>query len=345
MPATTARRLPLPPPLKAGDTVYVTAPSSPVSAALQPRLDLALQALRQRGLRVIEGQCLRQHGAGPLAPARKRAAEWQSALQNPAVSAVMAPWGGELAIELLPDLDFGSLRAAAPKWLTGFSDLSTLALPLALCAGWSTVHSPNLMELGAAELDATTAGLFELLMGPQPRRWTQASSAAYASAGTADWAREPAAGWRFDEPTRVRRLREDMPLRAQGWLIGGCLETLARLAGTRFAPMQALPGPKLLVLEACEAPPHELARTLHSLALHGWFDELAGLLVGRSAAPIGKDYDGWSVLHELFADFKGLVALDLDIGHLPPQWSWVQGGWAELELDGEGGAQLHQQLG
>lgn len=333
----------LPAPLGAGDTVFITAPSSGVGEALRPRLALALQALRDRGLQVRLGSQL--FGKGVVASAAERAREWQAALLDPSVHWVCAPWGGELAIELLPHLDFELLRAASPKWVTGFSDLSTLALPLALRAGWATVHSPNLMELGAAELDVTTAGLFDLLMGPQPRRWTQHSSPAFAGAGGADWAKEPAAGWRLATPTRVRRLRNDMPLRTEGRLIGGCLETIARLAGTRFAPWQALPGPKLLVLEACEAPPHELARTLHSLALHGWFDDLAGLLIGRSAAPAGQDFDGWSVLHELFAGFQGLVVLDLDIGHVPPQWSWVQGAWAELELDGRGAASLHQQIG
>jgi muramoyltetrapeptide carboxypeptidase len=333
----------LPPPLRAGDTVFITAPSSGVGDALRPRFERALEALRARGLQIRLGRHLA--GDGVVASAAERAQEWQAALLDSSVHWVCAPWGGELAIELLPHLDFERLSAAAPKWVSGFSDLSTLALPLVLRAGWATVHSANLMELGAAELDATTAGLFDLLMGPQPRRWTQLSSAAYASAVGADWAREPSSGWRFDTPTRVRRLRDDMPLRAEGRLIGGCLETLARLAGTRFAPWQALPGPKLLVLEACEAPPFEVARTLHSLALHGWFDDLAGLLIGRSAAPAGRDFDGWSVLHELFAGFAGLVALDLDIGHLPPQWSWVQGAWGQLELDGEGAAWLHQQLG
>lgn len=333
----------LPLPLRAGDTAFITAPSSGVGEALRPRFELALQALRKRGLSLRLGRHV--FGADVVATAAERAAEWQGALLDPSVHWVCAPWGGELAIELLPHLNFDALRAATPKWVTGFSDLSTLALPLALRAGWATAHSPNLMELGAAELDATTAGLFELLMGAQPRRWTQHSSAAFASAGGADWAMEPSAGWRFDTPTRVRRLRADMPLRAEGFLVGGCLETIARLAGTRFAPWQALAGPKLLVLEACEAPPYELARTVHSLAQHGWFDDLAGLMIGRSAAPVGKDFDGWSVLHGLLADFKGLVALDLDIGHLPPQWSWVQGAWGELELDGLGAACLHQQLG
>lgn len=330
----------LPPPLCAGDTVFITAPSSGVGDALRPRLEGALQALRERGLRVRLGRHL--FGDAEVAAAAERAREWQDALLDPSVHWVCAPWGGELAIELLPHLDFDRLRAAAPTWVSGFSDLSTLALPLSLCAGWATVHGPNLMELAAEPLDAMTAGLFELLFQAPIGDWTQPGSLCHAGAG-ADWRTAPRAGLRLDQPSRPRRLRATMPQRAEGRLFGGCLETVARLAGTRFAPLSRLPGPRLLYLEACEAGPYEIARTLHSLALHGWFEDLGGLLIGRSAAPSG-DFDGWGVLQDLFPGDGLPVFLDLDIGHRPPQWTLLNGAWARCELD-ETGARLHQRIG
>jgi muramoyltetrapeptide carboxypeptidase len=330
----------LPAPLRAGDTVFITAPSDGVDDVLRPRFELALETLRARGLQVRLGQHL--FGAGVVADAAARAAEWQGALLDPEVHWVCAPWGGELAIELLPHVDFERLRGVRPKWVSGFSDLSTLMLPLSLMAGWATVHGPNLMELASDPLDPMTAGLFELVMGGQSREWLQLGSERHAG-GSADWARQPAAPLALDAVSRPRPLRDGMALRAEGRLIGGCLETVARIAGTRYAPWAALPGPKLLYLEACEAGPFEMARTLHSLSLHGWFEELGGLLIGRSAAPSDPSFDGWSALQALFPHDAVPVFLDLDIGHRPPQWSLLNGAWACCEL-AEGRATLRQRI-
>lgn len=324
-----------PAPLRPGDAVFVTAPSSGVPAPLHARLDLALQRLREQGWRVVEGACLREDRHAVSAPAQRRAAEWQAALMNPEVHAVMAPWGGERAIELLPLIDFEALRNLPPKWVTGFSDLSTLAMPLCLVSGWASVHGPNLMELASAPLDQMTAGLLHALQLRQPERWSQLQGVAHRGAW-ADWAKTPAAPLDLSIPTRWRLLREDMPRRAEGRLIGGCLETVARIAGARFAPMHSFHGPKLLYLECCEAAPHEVARTLHSLALHGWFEDLAGLLIGRSSAPLAETADGftgWSALDDLLRDFKGPVVMDMDIGHCPPQLTLANGAWGQLAME------------
>ena len=58
----------------------------------------------------------------------------------------MPPWGGELAIDLLPLLDFAAIGDAEPTWLVGYSDTSTLLLPLTLLTGVATLHGPGLMD-------------------------------------------------------------------------------------------------------------------------------------------------------------------------------------------------------
>lgn len=69
------------------------------------------------------------------------------------MAAVIPPWGGEFAIEVLGRLDFDRLREASPKWFSGCSDLSTIQVPLLLRAGWASLHGPNLMQLWDPALD------------------------------------------------------------------------------------------------------------------------------------------------------------------------------------------------
>ena len=53
------------------------------------------------------------------APKEQRAAELTAMLTDPAIRAVVPPWGGELAIDLLDQLDWDALAAAEPTWLVG----------------------------------------------------------------------------------------------------------------------------------------------------------------------------------------------------------------------------------
>lgn len=151
-----------PPRLAPGDVIGVTAPSSGVPEHLHPRLELAIKNLKKRGYQVREGRCLRSQHKNKSATKFSRVEELMSYLTDPDIKAVMPPWGGDLAMELLDLIDFDLLSRSKPKWFVGFSDLSTLHFPLTTISGWATLHGPNLMDLGAQKLDATTQAVWEI---------------------------------------------------------------------------------------------------------------------------------------------------------------------------------------
>ncbi|HAW88208.1 MAG TPA: LD-carboxypeptidase, partial [Enterococcus sp.] len=64
------------------------------------------------------------------------------------------PWGGELLIEILDSVDFDALQ---PKWIVGYSDISTLLLAVTLKTGIATAHGTNLIDLRGNYSDKTTA--------------------------------------------------------------------------------------------------------------------------------------------------------------------------------------------
>ena len=137
-----------PKPLRTGDIIAVTAPSSGVSGPAIARLDLVLNHLQSLGYRIVEGSCLRSEHKNASAPRDQRAQELMQFLTDPKISAILPPWGGELASELLELVDFEMLRSVQPKWLLGFSDLSTLQLPLTLRElGVPEFSDENLAEL------------------------------------------------------------------------------------------------------------------------------------------------------------------------------------------------------
>lgn len=351
-----------PPPLRQGDTIGITAVSSGVDERLIPRLEHIIGQLTQQGYRVDQGQCLRKvlpsipSDRGASASAIERAAEFNEFLHDPKVTVVAPPWGGELAIQILPYIDFTELTALKPKWIFGFSDVSTILFPLTLCADWATLHCSNLMDLSAGQQDPLTASVFKILSSPTDQEIVQCSSKQW-QLKYPDLAACPTAGFNLTEQTHWKVLAAhravvgiDPPqLTFHGRLIGGCLDTLRHLAGTGYGDVPSYIARNrernegtILYLENCELAPFDLARTLFGLRLAGWFDDLSGLMLGRNSGPnsVGED-DPYTYNDAMLQSLDGLpcpILYDVDIGHRQPQLCLINGAHARVHYSAGAGS-------
>ena len=338
-----------PRPLVPGSRIVVTAPSSGVQPALHARLELCLADLRSRGFVVEEGCCLRSQQHSASAPAPERAAELEHALMRDDVDAVIPPWGGERAVELLDRLDWGALARTRPKWVLGYSDTSTWMLALTLRLGWATVHGPCLMDLVPGQNDALTRQALTPLQLPPAHVLRQRQSTAWQKHWS-DFATAPHSLYALTEPTRWRSLKGRPREAFDGRLFGGCLDTLLHTAGTPhgdgagFIERHRTEG-VILYLENAEGSPCDVLRAFHRLRWTGWLDGLSGVQLGRSAAPDSTgehDLRYEQALHDSFGTLPCPVLADVDIGHLPPQLVLVNGAHAQVRwstdvLDGVGG--------
>jgi muramoyltetrapeptide carboxypeptidase LdcA involved in peptidoglycan recycling len=339
-----------PRPLRPGDRIVVTAPSSGVEPPLQPRLDLVLAHLRAQGFVVEEGHCLRDEAHSASAPAAARAGELMRTLLRDDVAAVIPPWGGELAIELLDRLDWDALARATPKWVLGYSDTSTWMLPLTLRLGWATAHGPCLMDLVAGQSDPLTRGAMAVLATPAGGRVLQHASSHWQLKWT-DFAQVPDTTYQLSEPTRWRSLKGG-EASCSGRLVGGCLDTLMHTAGTPHGDVAAFITTHraegvLLYLENAGLSPTDWVRALHRLRWAGWLDGLAGVLVGRSAAPDThkpRQLRYEEALHSTLGDLPYPVLVDMDIGHVPPQLVLVNGALATVQLQSGGQGWVEQRF-
>jgi muramoyltetrapeptide carboxypeptidase len=323
-----------PPPLRPGDRIGVTAPSSGVPERLRPRLDHAADWLRRRGFAVEVGECLSGDGV-TSAPKEQRAAELTAMLLDPGIRAVVPPWGGELAIDLLDRLDWARLATAEPTWLVGFSDLSTLLLPVTLRLGWATLHGSNLMDTPYAPAE----GL---------RHWTELAAATgpvvqrspgrYRSAGWDDYAAHPdveamtldsAGGWSFVGADR---------LDVTGRLVGGCIETISHLAATPYGDVPAFGRTHaddglLVYVEAAEHDAYAIGRALHGLRLAGWFEHARAILVGRTSAPDRAGYTQRDAVLDALGTLDLPIVLDVECGHVQPFLPLVNGALGRVVVD------------
>ncbi|MGH3766038.1 MAG: S66 family peptidase [Pseudonocardiaceae bacterium] len=328
-----------PAPLRPGDRIAVTSPSSGVAPELRPRLEFCIKHLRDLGYQVVVGDCMDGSGV-TSAPAPDRAAELTAMLVDPAIRAVVPPWGGELAIDLLPLLDLDAITAAEPTWLVGYSDLTTVMVPLTLRTGIATLHGSNLMDTPNVVPEPLLPWL-AAATAPAGSTLRQGAAAAYRNGRHDHYAFHPQVREvTLNTPGRWKLLGAPdsaTEVRATGRLIGGCLETVSMLPGSPYGDMADFAarhaGEGLLVyVEIAEAEAVVAARMLHHLRLAGWFDRANAVLVGRSAGPSSGDFSQHDALLHALGDLPVPVLYDLDLGHIPPQLAIVNGALATVEL-------------
>ncbi|MFI5977037.1 S66 peptidase family protein [Streptomyces sp. NPDC051452] len=315
-----------PRPLRPGDRVGVTSPSSGVADALRERLDVAIEEVRSRGYEVVVGRCM-DGTTHVSAPAAERAAELTGMLTDPTIRAVVPPWGGETAIDLLPLLDFERIGRAEPTWLVGYSDMSTLITPLTLLTGIATVHGGNLMDTPYRTPKGLRSWL-DIVAAPRGEAFAQTPPGRHRSGGYDDWARHPGVrDLTLDAEGTWTRLDGTGDVEAEGRLIGGCVETLANLAGTPYLDTSRFAGdePLLVYVEAGEDNAFAICRNLHGMRLAGFFDRAAAVLVGRTHAPDGRTLTQHEAVLDALGPLGVPIVADVECGHVAPRLTLVNG--------------------
>ncbi|MEU9220803.1 S66 peptidase family protein [Streptomyces sp. NPDC048376] len=323
-----------PRPLRPGDRVAVTSPSSGVPEKLRERLNVAIRDVEARGYEVVVGACM--DGSGHVsAPATARAAELTRMLTDPDIHAVVPPWGGDLAIDLVPLLDWDRLREAEPTWLVGYSDLSTLMTPLTLLTGTATVHGNNLMDTPYRTPDGLVSW-FDIVGAPRGHRFTQTPPGRHRTTGWDDYALHPEAReYTLNTPGGWTRLDGSGDLEVEGRLIGGCVETLCNLTGSgcldtsAFAKTMAPEG-LLVYVEACGDDALTICRNLHGMRLAGFFDAANAVLVGRTSAPGVPSLSQHQAVLDALGPLGVPIVADVECGHVPPYLPLVNGALGRL---------------
>jgi muramoyltetrapeptide carboxypeptidase len=343
-----------PAPLQPGDRVAVTSPSSGVPERYRERLDFAIETVRNRGYEVIVGECM--DGASHVsAPAADRAAELTAMLTDPLIRAVVPPWGGETAIDLLPLLDFDAIASADPTWLVGFSDMSTLLTAITVVTGIATLHGNNLMDTPYQPPDQLLTWL-DIAALPAGATFTQSSPGKYRAADWDDWTASPrVTEHAWNGAGTWTRLDAKGAVDVTGRLIGGCIETIRHLAGTPYGDLARLGRDRdhrdrdqhdrdrrdrdqhdpnreglIVYVEAGGDDAFSICRSLHGMRLAGSFEEAEAVLVARTIAP---DCDTLSQ-HEAVLDALGVLGVpivaDVECGHVPPYLPIVNGALGHL---------------
>lgn len=322
----------------------------------------ALRKFRDMGYTTVLGpNCCEGRGIGisntPEACA-KELMEYYTAADN---DVLISCGGGELMCEVLDHMDFDRIRDAQPKWYMGFSDNTNMTFLLATIADTASVYGPCAAAFGMEPWHPALQDAFAVLCGNAAE--TAHAAKTFVMRGYEKWEKEsakdeahPLMPYQVTEPSVLRYYAPDcmepvlIPNRLQvetqkplssfsGRLLGGCVDCLVNLLGTRFDHVKAFQERYaedgiLWYLECCDLNVMSIRRAMWQMKNAGWFQHVKGFLIGRPLCH-GQELFGLDQYHavlDILKDYQVPVVMDLDIGHIPPMMPVICGSMGDVTL-------------
>lgn len=319
-----------PPKLQHGDTIGIVSPSWGGAGAFPHRAEQGVKALESLGFKVMFAPHARNNLGFTSDSPENRVRDIHAMFANPQVKAIIASIGGDHACHLLPLLDY-ELIAANPKIFMGFSDITVLNVALHQKTGLITFNGPALIT--------------DFAEYPQMLAYTQTWFTKTVMQAAPVGKVEPATHWTeafLDWNTRQDQQRPRVltpsngwtwlkPGKAEGHLMGGCIESLQHLRGTPYAPNWQN---AIFFFETSEEKPSP--ETVDGILMDyqnmGVFEQIKGMLVGRPM--LYSDEEKARLRQYILVRTQGCnfpIITDMDFGHTSPQFTLPLGCLARMD--------------
>lgn len=342
--------------LKENGTIGFVAPS--FGCSIEPyksAFDNAQKILKEKGHGIVLGpNCYESSGIGISNTPELCAKELTEAYVSGESDALISCGGGELMCEILPHVDWEAIRAAEPKWYMGYSDNTNATFLLATLCDVASIYGPCAAAFGMEPWNPSLTHAYELMRGTRKEvhefpLWEKESLKDV---------EHPLVPYNCTEPTKLRLFAPDMSVTEslpgadalrevdsvamEGRLLGGCLDCLINLAGTRFDKVSTFVeryknDGVIWFIEACDLHVVSIRRAMWQLKQAGWFENAKGFLIGRPLAN-GQEHmglDQYNAVLEVVKDLGVPVVMDANIGHLPPMMPLVCGSYATVCAKGD----------
>lgn len=331
--------------LKKGDRLGFIAPS--FGCSFDPYLSCFDEALRffgGQGYDTLTGpNCRAALGQGKSNTPELCAAEINDFLTRDDCSAALSVGGGETMCEDLSFVDFEAIAKARPRWFMGYSDNTNLTFTLPTLCDTAAVYGPCAPAFGMKPLHTSLYDALGLLNGNNltVKNYDKWEIEALKTE------ENPFVPYNVTEPSCLKvfkpdgcEIEEGESLNFSGRLLGGCLDVLSLLCGTRFDRVKEFcrryEGDGIVwFLEACDLSPVAMRRAYWQLEEAGWFDTARGFIIGRpyffNAESFGLDRI--SAALPVLEKYHVPVVMDADVGHLPPMMPLICGALGNVRAE------------
>ena len=242
---------------------------------------------------------------------------------------------------MLSKFDFNVVKNN-PKWLQGYSDPTGLLFTITTNLDIATIYSDNFKSFGMNPLYKSLINNIEILKG---NLLIQDSFEKYE--------KEEIKYVRGDEPYNLtenvywQNLTGESKVKVKGRMIGGCIDILNDLFGTRFDHTKEFiekykDDGIIWYFDNCEFSSEQLIRTLWKFKDSGWFKYTNGIIFGRSMTE--SSYYDISFKEALIHSLEELnvpIIINADMGHVSPRMTIINGAVATITSEnGKGSIQF-----
>jgi len=293
-----------------------------------------IKRFEDKGYETVLGpNCFEDKGVGKSNTPEECGKEVNDFFLNDKCDVIISCGGGETMCEDLPYISFEKIAKAEPKWYMGYSDNTNLTLTLPTLADTAAIYGPCAASFGTHLVHPSVVDAFELLRGNKLcfsnyDLWEleQVES------------EDPLADYNLTEPFNMKIVGgENNAASFSGRMIGGCLDCMTILCGTKFDKVKEFTQKYsddgiIFFFEACELDPMGVRRILWQLDNAGWFENVKGFLVGRPRR-FNEEFmglDRFSGVTSILEKYNVPIIFDIDLGHLPPMMPFISGAYADV---------------
>ena len=316
--------------LKEKDTIGVTAPSDGITDEVKlKRLDNAIKIFEERGFNIKETPNVRCSFKGRSSSSKERASELERLYKDDNIKTIITSGGGDFLLEMLSELDFNVIKDN-PKWLQGYSDPTGLLFTITTNLDIATVYSDNFKTFGMEPWHKSLENNLEILKG---HIIEQTSFSKYEEDKKLITGLEP---FNLTKKVYWKNLNNEEVINIKGRIIGGCIDLITELFGTRFDNTKAFlekykDDGIIWYFDVCELSSESLIRTLWKLKDNGYFKYTKGILFSRVyACNSYYDITYEEAIYESLKDLNIPIIINADIGHVSPRMTIINGAIATI---------------
>ena len=312
--------------IKDNSTIGVTAPSDGKVDKLDLiRLDNAYSKLKKLGYNIKETNSVRLSINGRSNNAKTRASELEELFNDKNTDIIISASGGEFMLEILPYLNYNIIKNN-PKWFCGYSDNTSLGFLLPTVLDIASIYGDNISSFGMDKWHTSINNYLEILKG---NIIIQNSFDKYQS--TYQEYITGLENYNLDSKVNWINLTGEKEIKLEGRLIGGCLDVLLTLVGTKYDKVKEFINRYekdgiVWFLESCDLSSEQIIRGLWQLKEAGWFKNTKGFIFGRTVTK--KTYTNTSyedAIKQSLVELNVPIIIDADFGHTSPRMTIING--------------------
>lgn len=326
--------------LEQNGTIGIVAPSN--GCAEEPKLsclNAAINRFEEMGYKIIEGSnCRKNEGIGISSTPEKCGKELTDFYCSNDTDMLIACSGGELMCETIDYVDFDAIKSAPAKWYMGYSDNTNFTFLLNTICDVASIYGPNIGSFGAKRLHSALSDAIEIFTG----RKTRVEGYDKFELKSLKDEKDPLVEYNLTEIKQIQLFlgatKTHCKLEFSGIIIGGCLDCLATLVGTKYDRVAEFIAKYnsdgiIWFLEACDLNVFMIRRALWNLDRAGWFKNVKGFIIGRPSTAWKQEMKGldqYNAVLGIIGKYNVPIIMDADIGHLPPSVPIISGAYVNV---------------